>query len=357
MKKEAKILLDKSVESLILSIEIFNRPNNIGRVNGVLIFLDHAMELLLKSSILQKGGRIREKGAKQTLGFDACVRKGLSTGSIKFLSHNQALTLQNINALRDAAQHYMLDISEQHLYLQTQSGLTLFKDIMNQVFNQEIKEYLPDRVLPLSTVPPVDIPTLFNNEVEEVKKLLKPGSRRQIEAKAKLRALAIMESSVNGEKLQPSDSDLRKIAIKIKNGDNWDKIFPGVATINFSTKGYGPSIDLRITKKQGTPVTIVPEGTPGATVIALKKVNELGFYKLSRDQVAKQVGLTGPKTTSAIRYFKIQEDSECFKNIIFGKVKFQRYSDKAVKRISEGLKSVSIDEVWKQCGIKSRKKG
>jgi hypothetical protein len=44
MKKEAKNLFKKGVESLTLSVEIFNRPNNFGRVHGVLIFIDHAFK-------------------------------------------------------------------------------------------------------------------------------------------------------------------------------------------------------------------------------------------------------------------------------------------------------------------------
>ena len=44
MKKESKQLMDKSINSLILSIEHFNRPSDIGRVESTLIFIDHAFE-------------------------------------------------------------------------------------------------------------------------------------------------------------------------------------------------------------------------------------------------------------------------------------------------------------------------
>jgi hypothetical protein len=48
MRKEVKILRSKAIESLVLSIELFNRPSETGRAHGVLIFLDHAFEMLLK---------------------------------------------------------------------------------------------------------------------------------------------------------------------------------------------------------------------------------------------------------------------------------------------------------------------
>lgn len=188
MKKEARHLYEKAIDSLTISIELFNRPNDCGRIHGVLIFLDHSFEMLLKAAILHKGGKIREKLAKETIGFSACVRKSFSDAAIKFLNEEQTLTLQSINGLRDAAQHYTLEMSEQYLYFQAQAGLTLFRDIVRNVFEIELKTELPVRVLPLSTTPPVDIQVFFNTEVEEIRNLLQPGSRKKLEAIEKLRA-------------------------------------------------------------------------------------------------------------------------------------------------------------------------
>ena len=139
MKKEVRLLRRKAVESLVLSIELFNRPSDEARTHGVLILLDHAFEMLLKAAILHRGGRIREPRAKQTIGFDMCVRRSLSDASITFLIDTQALTLQMINSLRDAAQHHLLDISEPLLYIQSQAGLSLFRDLFKTVFGEELK--------------------------------------------------------------------------------------------------------------------------------------------------------------------------------------------------------------------------
>jgi hypothetical protein len=269
MKKEVKLLHKKAIDSLVLSIEHFNRPSDLGRVHSVLIFLDHAFEMLFKAIILHRGGQIREPRAKQTIGFDASVRKGLSDARLKFLDEKQALTVQIINSLRDAAQHHVLDISEPHLYIQAQAGLSLFRDIMKAVFGDDLSKFLPARVLPLSTTPPIDLATLFDMEAREIRKLLAPGSRRRTEAEAKLRSLAIVENALRGEKTQPSIGELRRLAGEIGAGHkSWNEIFPSVATITLTTSGYGPSIDLRISKT-GLPVQLVPEGTPGAAVVAV----------------------------------------------------------------------------------------
>ena len=141
MKAEARHLRDKAIASLLLAIELFNRPHEGGRVDSVLILLDHAFEMLLKASILQRGGRIRRRGESETLGFDACVRVGLSDARVKFLTEEQALTLQMLNGLRDAAQHHLITIEETQLYIHAQSAVTLFRDLLKSVFRQNLVDY------------------------------------------------------------------------------------------------------------------------------------------------------------------------------------------------------------------------
>jgi hypothetical protein len=111
-REEGSASSQTSLNSLILSVEHFNRRWDQGRTDAVLMFMDHSFEMLLKAGILHRGGHIREPGQKNTIGFDHCVRRALSDGKVKFLTDEQALTLQAINGLRDAAQHHLVDISE-----------------------------------------------------------------------------------------------------------------------------------------------------------------------------------------------------------------------------------------------------
>ena len=193
MKREAKYLLTKAVDSLVLSVEHYNRPSDRGRVHAVLILLDHAFEMLLKAGIIHRGGRVWKPGENQAIGFNECLGKALSEKGVQFLSGEQELQLRTLNSLRDAAQHYLLDLSEQHFYMHVQAGFTLFRDIYSMVFGKELNVHLPARVLPVSTTPPTDISTVFEHDTKEVQRLLEPGRRRQIEARAKLRGLAIVD--------------------------------------------------------------------------------------------------------------------------------------------------------------------
>lgn len=348
MKREPKLLIAKACDSLVLSIELFNRPNDRGRVSSTLIQLDHAFEMLLKAAILHRGGRIRENRAKETIGFDACVRRALSDGRIKFLSDEQALVLQTINGLRDAAQHHLLDISEGQLYVHVQSGVTLFRDLLKSVFKQELVTHLPTRVLPVSTSPPTTLATLFESEVDEVKKLLGPGKRRQIEAMARLRPLAILDATIQGEKGQPSDADLRRIGKEVVAGKAWTDAFKGASAVEITAEGAGPSLSLRLTKKEGIPIQLVAEGTPGSSVVAIKRVNELDFYSLGARQLAEKLGVSMPKTLAAVDHCGVRSMADCYKEFKLGSQLHKRYSPKALDVIRDSLETDSLDTIWQQ---------
>lgn len=359
MKREAKYLLDKAVNSLVLSVELFNRPWDKGRPDAVLILLDHAFEMLLKASILHKGGKIRQANAKETIGFDHCVRKSYSDAAIKFLSEEQVLLLQSINSMRDSAQHHLVDISEPHLYILAQSGLTLFCDIYENVFGEKVRKALPERVLPLATAPPQELTALFESEVEQVKRLLQPGARRGIEAEAKIRALAIMESAIEGERLQPSLTELRKIKRRILSGESWDKIFPGVAMINTTQKGYGPSIDLRITKNEGISIHVANADDRSAYPIGIKRVTELDYYSMGLNDLAAKLGISPPKAVALIRAMKLQDDEKYYKNIKIGKSAHGRYSKNALDFLKKQIEDNPniIEESWVAHKPKPAKRG
>lgn len=346
MKREVKLLLDKAVDSLILAIELFNRPHDRGRITSTLILVDHSFEMLLKAAILHRRGRIREKRAKETISFDACVRRSLSDCKIKYLTEEQALTLQTINGLRDAALHHLLEISEGQLYIHVKSGVTLFRDLMKNVFGQDLANQLPIRVLPISTSPPTDITTLFDSEINDVKKLLQPGRRRKIEAISRLRPLAILDATIRGEKGQPSNTDLKRIIQEIIQDKDWKDVFPGAAAIEIATEGAGPKLSLRLSKKEGIPIHLVPEGTPGASVVAVKRVNELDFYSLGAKQLAEKIGLTIPKTLVVVDHLNLRKNPECYKEFKIGSQLHKRYSPNAIDTIKKALEMESADEIW-----------
>jgi len=346
MRKEVRQLREKAINALVLSIDHFNRPWDRGRTEAVLILLDHSFEMLLKAAIRHKGGKIRKAREKQTIGFDACVRRGLTDANLKFLTDEQALTLQTINGQRDAAQHYLVDMSEHQLYFYSQAGVTLFRDIHDSIFDDKLLVELPERVLPISTTAPKDLSALFDKEIDEIKSLLAPGTRKKMDAVAKARSLAVLESAVNGDYEQPSDSELQKVCKRLAEGEAWTSVFPGVASINITQEGDGPTLSLRLTKNEGTPVQLLKEGEGTGAVVAVRRVNELGYYSLGAQELAKKVGLTQPKSRAVVDHIGLRGDPDFFKEFKIGGVTHARYSPEAIKRIVGALEELSIDDIW-----------
>ena len=346
MKKEVRQLRERAIGSLVLSIDHFNRPWDRSRTEAVLILLNHSFEMLLKAAIRHRNGKIRGLREKQTIGFDSCVRKGLTDANLKFLTEEQALTLQAINGQRNAAQHYLVVMSEHQLYFYAQAGTTLFRDIHDDVFQTDLVIELPERVLPVSTTAPRDLAALFDKEIDEIKVLLTPGTRKRMDAISRARSLAVLESAIKGDYEQPGDRELEKVCNRLSKGEDWSSVFPGVAAINISAELDGPTVSLRLTKNEGTPVQILREGEGTGAAVAVRRVNELDFYSLSATQLAKNVDLTPPKSRAMVDHLDLRDDEDFFKEIKIGKMKHARYSPKAAAKIREALESESIDEIW-----------
>ncbi|HLE82124.1 MAG TPA: hypothetical protein VJA25_12630, partial [Dehalococcoidia bacterium] len=82
-----------------------------------------------------------------------------------------------------------------------------------------------------STSAPLDLTALFDSEIAEVVKLLQPGSRRRLEAQAKLCPLVILDASIKGEKGQPSPGKLKRFGNELVAGKRWQDLFPGVSSV------------------------------------------------------------------------------------------------------------------------------
>lgn len=89
--------------------------------------------------------------------------------------------------------------------------------------------------------------------------------------------------------------------------------------------------------------------------MAVKRVGELDYYNLGRDYIASKLGITGPKTTAVIRFLKLQDYPDFYKEFIVGQSRFGRYSQKPVTRIRETLKEKRIEEIWATHGMRSKK--
>lgn len=141
----------------------------------------------------------------------------------------------------------------------------------------------------------------------------------------------------------------------VQAGTDWQALFPGVASIEITATGEGPSLDLRITKKEGIPVALVKEGTPGASVVAIKRVNELDFYNLGATAVAANVGLSVPQVLAVVEHLGLQNDEACFKTLQIGSQFHKRYSQNVLSKIQAAATPENLPSMVEKYRAKRRK--
>ena len=107
-------------------------------------------------------------------------------------------------------------------------------------------------------------------------------------------------------------------------------------------------MSLRVSKKEGIPIQLVAEGTPGASVVAVKRVNELGYYSLGAKQLGEKVNLTIPKVVAVVDYLGLRDREDCYKEFKLGSQLHKRYSQKAITEIKAALKKESDDSIWEK---------
>lgn len=90
----------------------------------------------------------------------------------------------------------------------------------------------------------------------------------------------------------------------------------------------------------------MPEGTPGAAVVAVKRVDELGFYNLGAKELADKLGISMNKAIAVVDHLGLRSDKDCYKEFKIGKVAFKRYSQQAIDKLSECLKTTTAEAIW-----------
>lgn len=99
---------------------------------------------------------------------------------------------------------------------------------------------------------------------------------------------------------------------------------------------------------------LLQEGEGAGAVVALRRVDELGYYSLGAKQLAEMLGLTPPKCRAVIDHLGLREDVKCFKEFKIGKSTHGRYAPAAMRRINDALEAESIEQIWARDRAKRR---
>ncbi|MEJ2794635.1 hypothetical protein WAE56_14585 [Iodobacter sp. LRB] len=127
LKREAKTLKAKAIASLKRGLEAFNNHDDEGRPETVLLMLQHASEMLTKALLLQKGQNIFDKEKGTSIGLEKALNIAHSKG---WMNVAQVGSIRVIDAMRDQAQHWMIVVPEDALYLNARALITTLDEIV-----------------------------------------------------------------------------------------------------------------------------------------------------------------------------------------------------------------------------------
>ena len=342
-RREANILKAKAIASLKWAAVAFNGHEEEGRTTRVMCSLQHAFEMLLKAALVQRRQVVFDKRLGQSIGFERCVN--LSRQHLG-MTDEQAGTLRAIDALHDEEQHWFMHLDEGLLYAHARAALTLFDDLLQQVFEERLIDHLPHRVLPISAEPPRDIQILVDEEYSQIEQLLAPGRRRRPEARARIRSLLAMEAHV-ADNVIVSKKDVDRVEKAIRQGKNRAEVFPRLEELGTDVAGEGVTVTVRFVKRGGLPVRYVGSDDPGAAA-AVREVDLQLKYHRTASNLAQTLGLTPPRATALRRALEIDEDPSCVHDFPFGKMTHRMYSDNTFTKMRDALERLDMDDVWRQ---------
>ncbi len=125
-------------------------------------------------------------------------------------------------------------------------------------------------------------------------------------------------------------------------------MFPRLGVLGTDVGGSGIGVTVRFTKKEGLPVTFVPVDDPAAA--AVREVDLQRTYYMSATELAKKLGLTGPRAYALRQRLNIDIDPKCRHDFKFSKSTYPAYSDNAYTKMKAALEEVDMQDVWKSHG-------
>jgi hypothetical protein len=300
--------------------------------------------MLLKAILEARKKPVFDKWSQKSISLDRAIRLCQQEPGVN-LSEDEAGTIRVLDALRDAEQHWHLVVDEGLHFLNVRAGITLFDDLLRRVFGERLADHLPTRVLPISAEPPQTLDLLVDREYRRIAALLEPGRRASAEARARIRALLASEALRDSAAAEVSEADVRRVARGVREGKSREQVFPKLCGISCILAGAGLTVEVRMVKKGGLPVTYTSD--PNADASAFRTVDlEKKFYMGPHD-LADKCGVSRNKAMALRRHLGLDANDDHYSHrFVFGRTKLLRYSDNAWRAMKDALATVDLDRIW-----------
>lgn len=336
---------DVAIESLTLSIELFNRPSAVAREHAVMMMLAHGFEMLLKAAIFQTRQTVRDKGEDLSHSLKRCI--AICVDDLRIVDVDERALLLAIKQDRDCATHDVISMSDDMLWLHMRGGITIFRRFLSDVFGEDLEELLPGRVIPVSAAPPSDLTHLVNSELAALAELLEPGRRRGAEANARLRPLLSLDGGATGRSDQPTEAEVNAAAKKLREGQAWQSVLPGLASLSLAAPAPGADaqeVVLRLGKdSDGVAVRRARPGETGA--LAYRGVSPFEEFGIKLSEFGEKLSLTRTEGYALIHVLNLKGDERAYflKLTSSGNVRFQGLSSRALEVAKAALADEAFD--------------
>jgi hypothetical protein len=262
------------------------------------------------------------------------------------LTDEEAGVIRHLDAMRDAEQHWHLVVDEGLLYHNARTAVTLFDDLLQRVFSENLSSHIPKRVLPISAEAPLALDLLVDREFARIAELLKPGRRATAEAKARVRALLATEAIADADAAEVREDDVRRVTRGIREGKSREQVFPKLTGYTSDIQGDGVAVEVRIVKAGGLPVTYTDD--PDADTAAIRTVDLEKKFHMGPYDLADKAGVDRTRAVALRRHLGLDNDDDHFSHVFkFGNTRLRRYSNNALAAMREATKTVDLEKVCK----------
>lgn len=341
-----RVLRGKAIASLRTGVAAFNGLDGDARTTTVLLHLQHAFEMLLKAILeAKKDPGVFDKRTQKSISLERAINRCQQIGAVK-LTDEEAGVIRHLDAMRDAEQHWHLVVDEGLLYHNARTAVTLFDDLLQRVFSENLSDHIPKRVLPISAEAPLALDLLVDREFTRIAELLKPGRRASAEAKARVRALLATEAIADADAAEVREDDVRRVTRGIRDGKTRQQVFPKLTGYTSDIQGDGVAVEVRIVKSGGLPVTYTDD--PDADTAAIRTVDLEKKFHMGAYDLADKAGVDRTRAVALRRHLGLDNDDDHFSHVFkFGSTRLRRYSNNALTAMRDAVKTVDLEKVWK----------
>ncbi|WP_197061910.1 hypothetical protein, partial [Sinomonas humi] len=159
------------------------------------------------------------------------------------------------------------------------------------------------------------------------------------------RSLLATEALADPDAAEISEADVRRVARGIREGKERQQVFPKLTGFSSDVQGAGLTVEVRLVKTGGLPVTYTAD--PNADAAAIRTVDlEKKFY-MGPNDLADRAGVPRSRAVALRRHLGLEANDDHYSHrFVFGGTSLMRYSDNALRAMKDSAKRVDLERVW-----------